>query len=289
MIIDFRKVVPYSSFINPEELNKAFTEGYMSGYTKSAYGKGDFMPQVRLTVEDMLNDMTESGTDYAVLQAEWDIGDYRKQNDAVYKIVQEYRGQFVAGYLCLNPAEDDNMVRVVEWEVKERGFKGLNTQPWAQRLYANDKRLYPVYAKCQELGIPVTIHTSINFSTDRTLDYGRPIYLDEIACTFPDLIIVANHGGWPWVNELVAIAWKHRNVYIEIGAVSPKYIGTPGSGWETLVRYGNSLLQDQVLFATDNMLPLTRCVEELKALPLKESVKEKWLGNNAAHILRLDK
>ena len=289
MIIDFRKVVPYTYFVSPEEIQRAFSEGYMRGYTLSTYGKGDLMPQVSLTLEDMLLDMEESGTDYAVLQAEWDIGDYRKQNDAVYNLVQKYPDKFVAGYLCLNPAEDDDMVKVVEREVRERGFKGINMQPWAQRLYANDKRLYPVYAKCQELGITVTIHTSINFSTDRTIDYGRPIYIDEIACAFPELTIVANHGGWPWVNELIAVAWKHRNVYIEIGAVSPKYIGTAGSGWETLIRYGNSLLQDQVLFATDNMLPLKRCVDELKDLPLKDSVKEKWLGGNAARILGLDK
>ncbi len=289
MIIDFRKVVPYTDFISLEELHRAFTEGYMSGYTMSTYGKGDFMPQLGLSAEDMLKDMEESGTDYSVLQGEWDIGDYRKHNDAVYNLVQKYPDKFIAGYLCLNPAEDDDMVKVVEKEVRERGFKGVNMQPWAQRLYANDKRLYPVYDKCQELGIPVTIHTSINFSTNRSIDYGRPIYLDEIACTFPELIIVANHGGWPWVNELVAIAWKHRNVYIEIGAISPKYIGTAGSGWETLMRYGNSLLQDQVLFATDNMLPLKRCIDELNDLPLKDSVKEKWLGGNAARILGLDK
>ena len=288
MIIDFRKVVPYTDFASKEEVYKNFTEGYLRGYT-STYGKGDIMSQVRLTVEDMLRDMEESGTDSAVLQGEWDLGDYRKHNDAVYNLARKYPDKFVAYYLCLNPAEDDDMVKVVEQEVKERGFQGVNTQPWAQRLYANDKRLYPVYAKCQELGIPVTIHSSINFSIDRTIDYGRPIYLDDIACTFPELTIVANHGGWPWVNELVAVAWKHRNVYIEIGAISPKYIGTPGSGWETLVRYGNSLLQDQVLFATDNMLPLKRCVDELKDLPLKDSVKEKWLGGNAARILGLAK
>jgi predicted TIM-barrel fold metal-dependent hydrolase len=51
--------------------------------------------------------------------------------------------------------------------------------------------------------------------------------------------------------------------------------------------YGNSLLQDRVLFATDNMLPHNRCVEELRALPLKDDVKEKWLGKNAAGLLGL--
>ncbi|MBW2177015.1 MAG: amidohydrolase family protein, partial [Deltaproteobacteria bacterium] len=104
---------------------------------------------------------------------------------------------------------------------------------------------------------------------------------------FPDLKIVANHGGWPWVTEMVAVAWKHPNVYIEIGAVSPKYIGTHGTGWEALMVYGNSLLQDRVLFATDNMLPHKRCVEEIKALPLKPDVKEKWLGLNALNLLGL--
>jgi len=195
MIIDFRKVVPYTDFLSREEIEKAFTEGYMSGYTAS-YGKGSIMSQVQLTEEDMLQDMEESGTNYAVLQGEWDLGDYRKQNDAVYNLARKHPDKFVAHYLCLNPAEDDDMVRVIEREVKDRGFKDVNIQPWAHRLYANDKRFYPVYDKCQELGIPVTIHTSINFSTNRSIDYGRPIYLDEIACTFPQLIIVANHGGW---------------------------------------------------------------------------------------------
>ena len=185
----------------------------------------------------------------------------------------------------MQDSKDDVMSDVVEREVKERGFKGVNIQPFACRLRSNDKKFYPVYAKCQELKIPVTIHASVNFSVNRSIDYGRPVYIDEVACDFPDLIIVANHGGWPWVNEMVAIAWKHPNVYIEIGAVSPKYIGTPGTGWEPLMVYGNSLLQDQILFATDCMLPHKKCVEELQALPLKDSVKEKWLGGNAIRLL----
>ena len=85
----------------------------------------------------------------------------------------------------------------------------------------------------------------------------------------------------------MAIAWKHPNVCIELGAVSPRYFATPGSGWEPLMQYGNSLLQDQVLFATDNMLPHKRCVEELKALPLKDEVKEKRLGGNAVRLVGL--
>lgn len=282
MIIDFRMVPPIREYIDPEEAMKRLPNSYMRGYL-GTYEEATML--VEITVDDLIRGMEEGGVDKAVLQGEWAYGDYRKLNDAVYRIVKAHPDKFVAGFLCLNPLEDNDMDKVVEEGVKEKGFKGVNIQPWAYRVKCNDKRFYPVYEKCLELDIPVTIHSSINFTTNRTIDYGRPLYLDEVACDFPDLTIVANHGGWPWVTEMVAVAWKHPNVYIEIGAVSPKYIGRPGTGWEPLMVYGNSLLQDRVLFATDNMLPAKRCVEELKALPLKDAVKEKWLGGNATHLL----
>jgi len=284
MIIDFRMVPPICSYMDPEVARRELPKSYLRGY----FGKYEEVEQfLSLTAEHLITGMDAGGVDQAVLQAEWAFGDYRQQNDAVCDIVRTYPDRFVAGFMCVNPLEDQDMAQVVEREVKERGFKGVNIQPFAYRLRCNDKRFYPVYAKCRELGIPVTVHTSINFSTNRSIDYGRPLYLDEVACDFPELTLVANHGGWPWVTEMVAVAWKHPNVYIEIGAVSPKYIGTPGTGWEPLMVYGNSLLQDRVLFATDNMLPHARCVEELKALPLKESVKAKWLGLNGCKILKL--
>jgi hypothetical protein len=270
--------------MDPEQVKSELANSYLKGYL-GKYEEVELFTQ--LTVDHLIQGMDAGGVEKAVMQAEWAIGNYRKQNDAVYEIVQSHPEKFVAGYLCINPLADDDMAAVVEKEVKERGFKGVNIQPWAYRVRCNDKRFYPVYGKCLELNIPVTIHCSINFTVNRTIDYGRPLYLDEVACDFPDLKIIANHGGWPWVTEMVAVAWKHPNVYIEIGAVSPKYIGTPGTGWESLMVYGNSLLQDRVLFATDNMLPHQRCVEEIKALSLKTDVKEKWLGLNALNLLGL--
>ena len=282
-IIDFRVTLLPREYADPSgDGNERFSDSsYLSNYnriyTRERGGGAD--------ATSMLAAIAEAGIDRAVLQAEWGAGDYRAMNDAVHRIVAGHP-DVLTGYVTVNPGAGDNMAQVVEGEVRERGAKGVNLQPFSYQVMANDKRFYPVYAKCQELGVPVTIHSSINFSNDRAIAYGRPIVLDEIACDFPELTIVANHGGWPWVNELVAIAWKHANVYIEIGAVAPKYIGTPGTGWETLLHYGNtSLLSDRVLFATDNMIPYRRAVEELQALPLKDHVKTGWLGDNAARLL----
>ncbi len=223
MIIDFRVTAPVCEWMEPEEAKKVFPNSFMRGYMESAY-ETELMLSV--TTEHMVTAMDAAGVKYGVLQAEWALGDYKKQNDAVHRIAHKYPKKFPRYYLTINPLEDMELAKTVETEVLERGFSGLNTQTWAQRMYPTDKRLYPVYAKCQELGIPVTFHSSINFTIDRTIDFSRPIYLDQVACDFPDLKIVANHGGWPWVTEMVAVAWKHKNVYIEIGAVSPKYIGT---------------------------------------------------------------
>ncbi|HJM75434.1 MAG TPA: amidohydrolase family protein [Dehalococcoidia bacterium] len=281
MIVDFRVTLPASEWQSGDD-GGGDAGSYLANYGRIYAGDRGGGSDASAMVEAM----TEAGIDHAVLQAEWAAGDYLAMNDAVARIVGEHPDR-LTGYCTVNPGAGDDMAAVVEREVTERGMRGVNLQPFSYRVKAEDKRFYPLYQKCQELGVPVTIHTSINFSNDRSIEYGRPLPLCEIACDFPDLTIVANHGGWPWVAELVGIAWKHRNVYIEIGAVAPKYIGTPGGGWETLLQFGNSLLQDQVLFATDNMIPFERAVSELWTLPLKPEVMEKWLGGNAVSLLNL--
>ena len=291
MIIDFREAVPrreYAEQLSAEEVARRERESTTRGYVRVYRESLQHDEEWRGSVEGIIRSMEEARVDKAVLQAEYGgSGDYHALNDATYRIAKAQPDKFPVYFMCLNPHVDEDMVKVLERGVKEQGFKGLNIQSWAVRVSSTDSRFWPVYAKCQELGLIVTVHSSINFSVDRPIEYSHVSHLDKIACDFPELVLVANHGGWPWVTEMVAVAWKHSNVYIEVGAVSPKYIGAPGSGWEPLMRYGNTLLQDQVLFATDSMLPHKRCVDELKALPLKEEVKEKWLGGNAARILGL--
>jgi predicted TIM-barrel fold metal-dependent hydrolase len=287
MIIDFRVTVPpreYAERVPREEAQRLAREGTGRGYTR-VY-RENLQGDWRSSVENMLASLDEAGTDRAVLQAEYGgNGDYHALNDAAARIAHDHADRFPAAFMCLNPLVDEDMVKVVERGAKEQGFRGLNIQAWAVRVSSTDSRFWPVYARCQELGLIVTVHSSISFNVDRALDYSHVNHLDKIACDFPELKLVANHGGWPWVLEMIAVAWKHPNVYIELGGVSPKYFGTPGSGWEPLMQYGNSLLQNQVLFATDSMLPHKRCVDELRALPLKTEVRDKWLGGNAARLL----
>ncbi len=279
MIIDFRvQGTGKDFFIGGYDGMPSFMNRYKQIY--------DFKRLCNLSFEDFLSDMERNGITLAVLHAEYSYGDICLLNKTVGEMVKKYSSKLI-GFAGIDASTSEDPVSELDSYMSQWNMKGLNLQLCVQGWYANDKRLYSLYSYCQQKKIPVAIHTSINFTANRKMDYGRPIYLDDVACDFPDLIIIANHGGWPWVNEMVAIAWKHPNVFIEMGGISPKYISKPGTGWEPFLTYGNSILQDQILFATDSLIPYERVIEELNMLPLKDTVREKFLYENARRILNL--
>ena len=116
----------------------------------------------------------------------------------------------------------------------DRGFRGLSLRPFMIGLPADDRRYYPLYAKCVELDVPLSIHTSANWTTVASNDLGHPRHLDVVAADFPDLKIIMSHAGYPWVLEAVLLAWKYPNVYLELAAHRPRYMAMPGTGWEPL-------------------------------------------------------
>jgi len=122
------------------------------------------------------------------------------------------------------------------------------------------------------------------------MEVERPLYLDIVAQDFPELKMIAGHGGWPWVNELVAVAWRNPNIYIDIASYLPKYIGMQGTGWEPLIKFGNTVLQDRILFGSTWLfmgLSIKQLADGVMELPLKEEVKMKWLYANAARIFNI--
>jgi len=278
-VVDFRIIgTGKDFFVGGYEAMPSFMDRYKQLY--------DFKRLCTISMDEFLDQMRKSGVSLAVLQAEYTYGDINLLNRRVGETVKQHPDTLI-GFAGIDPLATDDPVADLDRYVNEWGMKGLNLQPWVQGMYCNDKRLYPLYSYCQQEEIPVTIHASINFSVTRKIDYSHPRYLEEVACDFPKLTIVANHAGWPWVNEMVAVAWKHPNVYMEIGGVSPRYMVMPGTGWESFLTYGNSVLKDQILFATDSIMPHDRVIKEVDLLPLKDTVKENLLYKNALRVLKL--
>ena len=209
------------------------------------------------------------------------------RNEDVSEFCRQHGPRFI-GFAGVDPNKGMAAVRELETAVRDLGLRGLNLQCFELKLAINDKRMYPLYAKCVELDIPVNIHCGINFSTASQMDYGRPAYLDEVMLHFPELRVCASPPGWPWVEELIGVAWRHPNLHIGIVAVRPKLLAMEDSGYRPLLAYGSKLLQDRILTGTSfPMQPVQQAYEEFDALALPDPVRRKWMHDNAARFLRL--
>jgi predicted TIM-barrel fold metal-dependent hydrolase len=231
-----------------------------------------------ITIPQFVKQLNEAGVEWGVIEA--------SSHEKTAEIVARFPKKFI-GCAIVNPHDGMKAVKELERAVKELGLKCFYATPFRFGIKANHKKFYPLYAKAVELGIPVFIYTTMTYRTDFPMDIGRPLYVDEVAMDFPEMQIIAGLGGWPWVPEMVGIARRHPNVYISTAAHRPKYFAVPGSGWEMLMQFGNTLLQDKIVFASSwgtYGLPIKEVIQETKALPLKETVMEKWLYQNAARL-----
>jgi predicted TIM-barrel fold metal-dependent hydrolase len=233
-------------------------------------------------MEALVADMDTSGIEYGLL--------VNLPNSEIRRIHHDYPGRFKM-FATLDPLDGMRAVRELERLVRDDGANGLRLSALYNCIPANDRRYYPLYAKCVELGVPVRIYTSMSYANDRPYDLGHPRYLDDVAIDFPELRIVAGLAGWPWINDMVGLLRRHPNLYCDTSAHRPRYFGQSGSGWEMFLQFGNSLLQDKVMIGLSRYLfdcAYGELVEEYKQLPIKEKVMEKWLYGNAQRFFAAD-
>ena len=213
----------------------------------------DLSSRSELTLKDLEAQMAAEGVARALMHAEYELGDPADAlNDAVAALVKEKPDRF-SGVGTVSLAQPLNIMRMVAQTARCRreGMVGISLQTAFFHMPITDRRLYPVYATACENDLVVFFHTGVNYGRTHPMGNDHPMLLDEVACDFPDLKIVACHAGWPWTAEMAAVARKHPTVYLEFGGLAPKYVAAQGTGWEVIHRFMNSLLHEQVLFGTD--------------------------------------
>lgn len=235
-----------------------------------------------LTAEQFVQLMDEAGVGRVMLSAWHRPGKWVISNDAVAAMVRQFPQRLV-GVAAVNLEKPVEAVHELERAVKELGFKALRVVPWLWNRPPNDKFYFPLYVKCIELDIPFCTqvgHTGPLMPSET----GRPVpYLDEVALTFPELRIVAGHIGHPWTDEMIGVAWKHENVFIDTSAYLPRYYP------QQLVHYLKTYGQDKVLFGTNfPHLSFTKCVQQVQAMNLPGEIQEKFLSGNARRVFQLD-
>jgi len=281
MVIDFRLRPPYKSF-----LKLAIWNTQASLANPSRYGV-DPAPSVMQESMDLLfKEMDEAGVTRGVVLGRQCPAPYGFiPNDEVAELVQKYPDRFVGFGSVGSMTSVREMVQEAERCIADLKLKGIQIEPGWQSppLHCDDGIWYPVYAKCAELGVPVTITTSIYAGPD--ISYAVPDHIQRVARDFPNLTIIVPHGAWPWANQMVAVSFALKNVWL-----SPDFYGHIANmpGKEDYAHAADYFLTDRLLYGSAYPArPLKESIAEFRALNLSKDAEEKALWKNAANLLGL--
>ncbi|MEX2558124.1 MAG: amidohydrolase family protein [Actinomycetota bacterium] len=232
-----------------------------------------------IPTETMIEEMDAAGVDLALCSAGPLI-----PVPIVEDAVSRYPDRLI-GVGSADPWGPDGVmvaVRELKRQVLEKGFKALKLEPFIDRKDPTEAGWYPLYAACVELDVTLQIQVGNTGPPTYPSSTGRPLHVDQIAVHFPELRIVAGHIGWPWTEEMIAIAWKHPNVWIDTSAHLPKHFPPE------FVRFLKAFGQDKVIWATDwPIVDFERSLTQLDDLDLKPEVRRKFLHDNAVAAFKL--
>ncbi len=202
-------------------------------------------------------------------------------NDEVAGFVRQAPDR-LAGVGSVDIRRPRDAVKEIRRCVRDLGFKAIRVLPWLWEMPPTHARFYPVYDECCELGVPFCTqvgHTGPLMPSE----VGRPIpYIDQVAIDFPELVIVCGHIGYPWTDEMIAVATKHANVYIDTSAYTVKRYPA------NLVAYLKAHGRGKVMFGTNwPMIAPKKALEEFEALGLDDATQAAFLCGNAARVFGL--
>jgi predicted TIM-barrel fold metal-dependent hydrolase len=284
MIIDMRCRPPAKEYIEyfsimqkPEDRPEAHRKGSMELFFEEMKAAG------------ITQAVAAAGCNPGLKLGKKEIPPRRISNEHAAEVQNKYPERIIAvggvdaGGVFHNPLEE------IE-KCKKLGIKGIFIEPGrSPGCYLNDPRLYPIYQKCQDLGMFINPQTSGPLG-GANIDYGNPKYIDQVAHDFPDLTIICCHGCWPFIHEMIAVAMRRPNLY----TAPDLYIRIAGANlWAEAAnsefRAAGSMFADKLIFGT--AYPYVKMADYTKwfiSLPWKEGVLEKILYKNAIRAMGLD-
>jgi uncharacterized protein len=244
---------------------------------------GKEVPEGELPIGLTLAAMDAAGISFGLLSAWHGPEGPLIGNEEVAGWAAQHPDRF-AGLAAVNLAKPMAAVRELRRSIEDLGFRGLRVVPWLWEAPPTDRRYYPLYAACIELGVPFCTQVG-HTGPMRPSETGRPIpYIDQVALDFPELTIVCGHIGYPWTEEMVAVARKHQNVFIDTSAYTAKRYPPE------LVRYMTSGGgRRKVMFGSNYpMIAPDAALADLDALELGDETCELFLAGNARRVFGLD-
>jgi uncharacterized protein len=278
-IIDFRLRPPLGGFLS----TIMFREKERTMARTRQLGLEPAQSVLELSVEKLLAEMDEAGVTIGVITGRnTSSGFGTVSNKEVAAIAAMYPGRFIA---CggVDPADTPAALREVDRIAGEWRMPAISMEPGfaPQPMRANDRRLYPIYARCAERALPVILTLSVMTGPD--VSYCLPVDVDQVAHDFPGLKLVIAHACWPWVQPMLGVAFRRTNVYL-----SPDIYAINLPGRDDFALAARTYLQDRFLYASGYpFAPVGGAVQAYRAMGFSGEAEDKIFRKNAAALLGL--
>jgi len=170
----------------------------------------------------MVEHMDAAGVDVGVLlPLDWELGfrqpapvGIRQMHEIIAGVASRHAGRFVA-FAGIDPQRED-AVSLFEWAVQDLGMKGLKLYP-PTGFYPYDKRVYPLYERCEAWGLPVLVHAGGPGIALLPARYANPVFLQDVQADFPAMKLWIGHAGHRiYWQEAAAVAAVGINTYLEL-------------------------------------------------------------------------
>ncbi len=239
---------------------------------KEDYFKGDDSFFEKLSIEQLLAQMDEAGVEKAVLST-----DVLHPADEVLAFCEAEPERFALAANC-DPTKHMKTAWALEDLVARAPVVMARVVPFLHDLAPDHRSYYPLYAKCCDLDLPISINTGIP-GPPMPGECQNPMHLDRVCLDFPKLKVCMAHGADPWWGEAIRLMLKYRNLYMMTSAYLPKYFP------DELVHFMNTRGKHKVMVASDHpVLDMRRVIDEALKLDLREGVLERYLYENAAEL-----
>ncbi len=241
--------------------------------------------------EKVMEDFREAGVEVVLVafDIETPTGTPPCSNEYIAKMRDYNPGVILQAWAAVDPLKGISAIDEARIAISELGMLGFHFHPIVGHYSVDDQQLYPLMETINELGVPVLIDvgtTGMGAGTPGGLGgiirNAHPSAIDRLAADFPDLRIVAAHPGWPWTEEMIAVALHKGNVSWELSGWAPKYFP------DSLRRDIRGRLQDKIMFGSDYpSIPYERLFREWRELGYSDELMEKIFHGNAERILGL--
>ncbi len=286
MIIDARVRPPYKSLQQvlasaPGARKAVKRSPLISGYNRPS-------SMVHKSLELFIDEMDDAGVDKGVLVGR-QAGHRIVSNDDIAELRDTYPDRFPVALAGINGSDVEAAVKEIERTITDRGFKGIAVDPgwWVPPRYVDDKRIYPIYAKCAELGGVLYLTCSLMQGPD--ISYAEPFRIQRVANDFPTLKIVVVHGAFPFTNEMLGVMIANSALG-NLWVLPDFFQFIPGfAGAQDWVDAANHYLSDRMLYASSYPVrPLKQSLEEFRRFSYETEVLENLLWKNAAELFGLN-